>query len=358
MPITVASHTISPDERLRIEMPASRLPTGTWLSVPVEVINGKHKGPRLWLSGAVHGDELNGVEIIRRVLRDVSPADLSGTVIAVPIVNVYGFIEQSRYLPDRRDLNRSFPGSPRGSLASRLAHLFMQEVVSQCTHGIDLHTGSNHRTNVPQIRANLEDPETRRCADAFAAPVQMHSSTRDGSLREAATERGIHVLLYEAGEPLRFDEAAIRTGHNGVLRVMKRLGMIQKAPPRPRQKPLNVVSSSWLRARRSGVLHLTVAPGDMVHPRQIIGWVMDAFGDESRAIRTPNAGVVLGLTNNPLVNQGDGVVHIGRLSEESTDSPPADEPAQAPAAASEIGEAPPRLEQAADQSVDVPPDAL
>ncbi|MEQ8963814.1 MAG: succinylglutamate desuccinylase/aspartoacylase family protein, partial [Coleofasciculus sp. C2-GNP5-27] len=154
--LTIGGITVAPGERKRTEIPVARLPTQTLLSLPITVINGVEAGPRLWISAAIHGDEINGVEIIRQVLERINPSQLHGVLIAVPIVNVFGFIEQSRYLPDRRDLNRSFPGSPRGSLASRLADLFMTEVVSRCTHGIDLHTAAQHRTNLPQIRANLD----------------------------------------------------------------------------------------------------------------------------------------------------------------------------------------------------------
>ncbi|MGB7414474.1 MAG: succinylglutamate desuccinylase/aspartoacylase family protein, partial [Thermosynechococcaceae cyanobacterium] len=229
--IQVGQTIIHPGQRQQIDLPVARLPTQTLLSLPITVINGTRPGPRLWLSAAIHGDELNGVDIIRQVLEQVKPKKLCGTLLAVPIVNVFGFIEQSRYLPDRRDLNRSFPGSTRGSLAGRLAHLFMTEVVNHCTHGIDLHTAANHRTNWPQIRANLDDAETYRCAKAFNAPLMLHSNTRDGSLRQAAAQQGIPVLLYEAGEALRFDADAIQVGVTGILQVMALLEML---PERPR----------------------------------------------------------------------------------------------------------------------------
>ena len=235
--ITIADTPVSPGRRQRIEIPVAKLPTETWMSILVDVVHGSAPGPCLWLSAAIHGDELNGVEIIRRVLEQVTPDKLHGCLISVPIVNVFGFIEQERYLPDRRDLNRSFPGSSTGSLAARLANLFMTEVVSHCTYGIDLHTGSNHRANLPQIRGNLVDPETRRCAEAFAAPVMIHAETRDGSLRHAATAKGIHVLLYEAGEPMRFDADAIEIGTEGVMRVMAAFNMI-RLPKRKKRKPL------------------------------------------------------------------------------------------------------------------------
>lgn len=308
--VTINQVTVPPQTRQRLEIPIARLPTQTMLSLPATIVTGFEPGPRLWLSAAIHGDELNGVEIIRRVLAKVSPNSLRGSLIAVPIVNVFGFIEQSRYLPDRRDLNRSFPGSSRGSLAARLAHLFMKEVVSQCTHGIDLHTASSHRTNLPQIRANLQDPETRRCAIAFGAPVMVQSAVRDGSLRQAAAQRGIPVLLYEAGEALRFDQAAIAAGVTGVLRVMATLNMYDEPVEFANQLPVEVNQTQWVRASHSGILHMNVNLGDTVTKKQPLGYISDAFGDKTFVMAAPVNGIVIGCTRNPLVNQGDAVVHL------------------------------------------------
>jgi uncharacterized protein len=310
--IRLGGVAIPPGQRLQIDLPVARLPTATWLSLPIEVVVGRLPGPRVWLSAAIHGDELNGVEIIRRVLEKLDPDALIGAVIAAPVVNVFGFIGQSRYLPDRRDLNRSFPGSAQGSLASRLAHLFVTQVVLQCTHGIDFHTGSHHRINLPQIRGNLDDPETRRCGEAFGAPVLLHSHTRDGSLREAAGQQGIAALLFEGGEPLRFNEDAIRQGVDGTLRMLRALGMRKQHPKPPRAPPVEIRASSWVRARRGGVLHLNVELGDRVREGQALGRVADMLGDEARPVLAPFDGLVIGKTLNPLVSQGDGVLHLGK----------------------------------------------
>lgn len=291
------------------------------MSILVDVINGSAPGPCLWLSAAIHGDELNGVEIIRRVLSELDSTDLAGCLISVPIVNVFGFMEQDRYLPDRRDLNRSFPGSRNGSLAARLANLFMTEVVSHCSHGIDLHTGSHHRANLPQIRGDLRDPETRRCAEAFQAPVMMHSQTRDGSLRHAATARGIHMLLYEAGEPLRFDDEAIEIGTQGILRVMAALRMIRPFKRR-KQHPACLVSeqSLWIRARRGGILRLDVELGQRVRFRERVGIIADAFGENKVTVKAPADGIVIGVARNPLVHQGDAIVHLAQVVPDSPGS--------------------------------------
>lgn len=308
--LEISGVKIEPGERRRLEIPVARLPTNTWLSLPVEVLQGTQAGVRLWISAAVHGDELNGVEIIRRVLAQVQPDQLKGTLIAVPIVNVFGFIEQSRYLPDRRDLNRHFPGSPRGSLAARLAHLFMTEIVSRCTHGVDIHTGSYHRANLPHVRADLRNEETRRCAAAFGAPVIVDARVRDGSLREAATERGIHVLLYEAGEASRFNDDAIIVGVRGILRLMRTLRMRTRQPAQRSGDVLAAGDTTWVRARRGGIVRMEVDLGDRVRHKQLLATVSGALGEDTSELHAPNDGLVIGVTRNPLVNRGDGVVNL------------------------------------------------
>jgi predicted deacylase len=313
-PLRLGKIEIARGRRRKVELPVARLPTDTWLSLPVMAVNGLHPGPRLWLCAALHGDELNGVEIIRQVMERVDPREISGAVIAAPIVNVFGFISGSRYLPDRRDLNRSFPGSARGSLASRLAHLFMTEVVSPCGYGIDFHTGSDHRTNLPQVRLDLRDEETRRVARAFGAPVLIHARSRDGSLREAATSRGCHVLLFEAGEPHRFNPEAIRAGVEGTLRVLDCLGIRRDPDLSPAPGSLEVGRTRWVRARRSGILRLRVATGERVREGQELGVIGDAFGDKKATVRAPFDGLVLGQTRKPLVTQGDGLLNLADLS--------------------------------------------
>jgi predicted deacylase len=319
-PIENAGVFVNPGERRRIEIPVAKLPTGTGLHLPIMVINGAKAGPTAWLSAAVHGDEVNGVEIIGRVLEKIEPRELAGCLIAVPIVNVFGFNMQSRYLPDRRDLNRSFPGFEQGSVAGRLAYLFMQEVVLKCQYGIDLHTGSNHRTNLPQIRANLHDEETRRLAEAFAAPVIMHAGAIDGSLRKAATVAGIRTIVYEAGEPLRFDDAAIQLGRDGVLRVLAALKMRSTSPRQKGPHSALVANTAWVRALNSGILRLDVRLGARVAAGQQLGMVADAFGDDAAPLTAPEEALIIGHTNNPLVQQGEAVVHLATMAPEGTEA--------------------------------------
>lgn len=270
----------------------------------------------MWLSAAVHGDELCGVEIIRRVIGELDPRTLAGTLIAVPVLNVYGFNTGERSLPDRRDLNRSFPGSPRGSMAGRIAHLMMTEVVSRCSLGIDLHTGSDHRTNLPQIRGDLGDDRTLELARRFAAPLCLNARTRDGSLRAAATGSGATVLLFEGGEADRFDEEAIRAGTDGVLRVMQGESMIDHAPPAVSEPSLSW-SSGWVRAGRSGIAHIEVELGERVERGQVLATLHDTFGKRLGSVRARGSGMVIGLARRPLVNRGDALAHIAVLDEDA-----------------------------------------
>jgi predicted deacylase len=309
-PITVAGVTVAPGERRRIEVPVARSYGGGEDVLPLLLVNGRRPGPRLFVSAAIHGDEINGVEVIRRLLNVGALSRLHGALLAVPVVNVYGFTNQNRYLPDRRDLNRAFPGSARGSLASRLAHVFMEEIVAHATHGIDLHTGSNHRTNLPQVRACLDDPETRRLAEAFGAPVVLNANLRDGSLRQAVLERDIPMLLYEAGEALRFDEVAIRGGVRGVVSVMRAVGMLPAAKHRSAWRPVVAKKSLWVRAPASGILRTHAGLGDRVERGAVLGHVADPLGESETAVKAPAKGLVIARTNLPLVNEGDGLYHL------------------------------------------------
>lgn len=313
--LTIGGVDVAPGTRQTINLPVARLYTDTEMSMPVHVLRGRRPGARLFVSAAVHGNELNGVEIVRRLLALRLLERLRGTLLLVPVVNVYGFIGRTRYLPDRRDLNRFFPGSPNGSLASRLAHLFMEEIVAHSTHGIDLHTGAIHRTNVPQIRAGLDDAETRRLAQAFDAPVMLDAHLRDGSMRQAVLERGLPILLYEGGEALRLDETAIRVGLRGVVAVMRALNMLPGAVPR-RARPLPLVAgrSTWVRAPQSGMLIVHRATGSLVQEGAPLGTINAPLGDTSVTVRAPRPGILIGRTTLPLVHEGEALFHIAQLT--------------------------------------------
>jgi predicted deacylase len=297
-----------------VHLPVSALPDHTPVTLSVRVHHGKRPGPAMFVSAAVHGDEVIGVEIVRRLLRAPQLRGLRGTLLVVPVVNVFGFLHRSRYLPDRRDLNRCFPGHLSGSLGARLAHIFLNEVVLRCDTGIDLHSAAIHRTNLPQIRISPKDTVTRDMAMAFGAPVVLTSPLREGSLRAEAAARGTSVVLYEAGEGLRFDELAVRAGVAGILRVMRNLGMVPaKGIARARAAPYVCKSSSWVRAPAGGLLRTFRAEGEMVAAGDILASVADPFGAVETEITAPGPGILIGRAILPVVNEGDAIFHLAQL---------------------------------------------
>ena len=314
--LAINGNNVKRGDRTTINLSVAKLYTHAPIDIPVHVIRGRKKGPRVFVCAAIHGDEINGVEIIRRLLKLSVLHKIRGDLIAIPVVNVHGFINRSRYLPDRRDLNRSFPGSETGSLAARLANIFMKEIVYQCTHGIDLHTASGHRDNLPQIRANIDDGETEKLARAFGVPVILNSNVRDGSLREAAAERKMPMLLYEAGEAFRFNEVAIRLGVKGILNVLKALEMLPSKhllSGKTKSRQYVARSSSWIRAPVSGVCNIKVALGTVVQQQGLLGSISDPLGQSEVEIKSNYEGIVISVNNLPLVNEGDAIVHIARF---------------------------------------------
>lgn len=319
--LEIGGSDIPPGERRLVELRLPLLYTHTPVVLSAQVIRGRRDGPRLFVCAAIHGDEINGVEIVRRLRQCPALERLRGTLILVPVVNVYGFVRQSRYLPDRRDLNRCFPGSDKGSLAARLANAFLEEIVAKTDFGIDLHTGAVHRENLPQIRATFEESgQVEALAKAFGSPVILNADLRDGSLREAAARLGVPVLVYEAGEALRFDELAIRAGARGVMGVMRELGMLGKTkrPKEARQAHPEAViatSSQWVRAPQSGILRATKPLGARVEKGEGLGWIADPLGENEIVVEASTAGVVIGKVKLPLVNEGEALYHIARFGE-------------------------------------------
>jgi uncharacterized protein len=312
--IKIGDEKIHRGERKKVFLEVAALYDFTKINIPLEIIRGVEDGPVLFISAAIHGDEINGIEIVKSLLANPILKKIKGTLIAAPVVNVFGFNNKSRYLPDRRDLNRSFPGNAKGSLASRMAHVFLKEVVSKCTHGIDLHTGAIHRSNFPQIRANLEDKETRELAEVFSAPLLIHSELRDGSLREAARKRKVKTLLYEAGEALRYDDEAIKVGRRGCLSVMRKINMLpplEKVKNLQKKKTLQTKYSYWARAPHSGSFRSIKKLGDMVKKGERLAVISDVFGSEFHDLLADEDGVIIGMSTLPLVNRGDAMFHLG-----------------------------------------------
>ena len=313
-PFTIGDVTIAAGENQIIDLSVSVLSDHTPVTMSAHVTHGRTNGPIMFVSAGIHGDEIIGVEIVRRLLRVPNLLSLHGTLVVVPIVNTFGFINRSRYLPDRRDLNRSFPGSKEGSLASRLAHIFLTEIVARCDLGIDLHSAAIHRTNLPQIRISANNERTTKLAKVFGAPVILQSNLRDGSLRAAAADIGKDVLLFEAGEALRFDEMSIRAGVTGVLRVMHHIGMISSKGIAKTKMPSQFCeTSNWVRAPAGGLLRAFRADGDVVSQGDLLAAVSDPFGGEEVEILAPFDGIIVGRAVMPIINEGDALFHLARV---------------------------------------------
>lgn len=314
----IGGHVIPPGERFRFDLPVAQLYTHTPMDMSVEVINGRQPGPVLLVCAAIHGDELNGTEVIRRLRQVRSLNRLRGTLVLVPVVNIFGLIYRSRYLPDRRDLNRCFPGTERGSLGGRLAHLFFNEIVSKCTHVIDLHTAAIHRDNQPQIRAALDNPAVKEMAFGFSIPIIVSSGRIEHSLRAEAEHIGIPVITYEAGEALRLDEKSIVSGVRGVVNVMRTLGMLRARSFRTvKAEPFVANSTTWLRAPCDGIFRSSIKLGARVMQDQELGFVTSPFEPNETAVKASSEGIIICVNNLPLVNEGDALFHLARFNQSS-----------------------------------------
>ncbi len=312
----IGGTSIAPGKTADIALPISDLSAGMQANLEIRVFHGRRAGPIIFVSAAIHGDEIIGTEIIRRVMKKLKPSRMAGTIIFVPVVNMFGFITHSRYLPDRRDLNRSFPGTERGSLASQLANMFFTEVIERCTFGIDIHSAALHRYNLPQIRIASGNSNLKELALEFGAPVVIEAPLRPGSLRAVAKEAGVEMLLMEAGEALRFDEFSVLTGVNGILRVLKKLDMIETKRLGKKAAPsAQTTKTSWLRSTKGGTCRLTAPSGTKVHEGDIVAIVSDIFGDEEEEVHAPFDGIVIGHSNLPVANQGDALLHIAQVKQ-------------------------------------------
>lgn len=310
----INGETIAPGTSVNIALPVSSFASGMPANLHIRVVHGKSDGPTIFVSAAVHGDEIIGSAIIQQLVKRVDASELAGTVIFAPAINIFGFLTHSRYLPDRRDLNRSFPGSQKGSLAGQVAYLFLHEIIDRCSLGIDIHSAAIHRYNLPQIRIAPEDPRLLELALAFAPPVIIQAPLRAGSLREIARERGVGMLLMETGEALRFDRLSIRAGERGVLRVMEKLGMLE-CPPEFAEETISARSkrSQWVRAPRSGISSRLRKSGDIVERDETLAIVSGLFGEDEEEVKSPIDGIIIGHVNLPVLNQGDAMFHIAEV---------------------------------------------
>lgn len=314
-PFEIAGEIVTPGERRVLAIPVTRQLTGLAASLAVQVLHGTRPGPCVFISAAVHGDEINGIAIIQQLVKELDPAQMAGTLLLAPAVNIYGLVANSRYLPDRRDLNRSFPGSAKGSMAAQLAHSFLENVIDKCTLGIDLHTAAVHRYNLPQIRIAADNPYLVELAMAFGAPVIIESPLRDGSMRELAHSRGTPMLLFEAGEALRFDRLSIGIGTEGIQRVLAHLGMIDHDDGLTSVGiPARANKSVWVRSPRGGITHRVRKSGDTVHCGDLLATVTGLFSEDPMKMTSPIDGIVIGHATLPVVNQGDALFHIAQVA--------------------------------------------
>ena len=314
--LTVLGTEIHPGTYQRLSWAATELFEGVPVSTPVLIVNGKLAGPTLCLTAAIHGDELNGIEMVRRVLHNLKPEKLSGAVLGVPIVNLQGFRRGSRYLPDRRDLNRFFPGNPTGSAASRIAHSFITEIVAHCDALIDLHTGSFERANLPQLRADLRNPDVVTLTQGFGATVILHSEPASGTLRSAATALNIPAVTLEAGGPSELELQEVKHGVKSIETLLNTLGMVKKIRLWGEPEPV-YYRSTWVRANRGGILLADVKLGSTVRRGDLLGTITDPMNNASTKLYSPHSGRIIGMARNQVVMPGFAAFHIGIQTDET-----------------------------------------
>lgn len=314
-PLELLGTEVMPGTSARLSWSATELFEGVPVSTPVLVVNGAFPGPTLCLTAAIHGDELNGIEMVRRIMHDLRPTKVSGAVIGIPIVNVQGFRRGSRYLPDRRDLNRYFPGNPSGSAAARIAHSFFTNVITACDALVDLHTGSFERANLPQIRADLRNPDVVTLTQGLGAMVILHSTPAVGTLRHAATRAGIPSVTVEAGGPSQLELNEVKHGVKGIETLINSLGMIKKRRLWGDPEPI-YYRSSWVRANNGGILLTVVSLGNTVRKGDLLGTITDPMSNARTELRSPYAGRIIGMARNQVVMPGFAAFHVGIQTKE------------------------------------------
>ncbi len=310
--LEIGGVSINPGEVREINLKVSEFFTATPALVPITVFRGREDGPTIVVTAAIHGDELNGVGIVRKLIYEMNHERLSGTLVCVPILNRFGFLTQSRYLPDRRDLNRFFPGRPDGVMAERICYILFNEIIKKCDYGIDLHTAAADRTNTPHVRADMDNPEVARIAMAFGEEVILDHKGTQGSLRRAAVESGIPFILFEAGEPQKFERELIQRGYEGVLNVLSELGMIERDIKSP-QRQIIIKNTEWIRAECGGMLDMRTHPGEILYEGDEIAVITNPFGRELYSQKAPFTGIVLSVTTMPLVSPGIPLCNLAKL---------------------------------------------
>ena len=317
-PLVIFGESILPGESKNIQLEIARLHTTTKLTIPIIVKRSKIAGPVVLFSGGIHGDEFNGIEIVRQLISKKINKPKRGTIICIPIVNIYGFINRSRDFPDGRDLNRVFPGSRKGSLASRFAFHITNDIMPLVDYAVDFHAGGASRFNAPQIRLTPNNPEVKILANAFNAPFTLFSKNIVGSFRSASEKIKVKMLLFEGGKSLDINHEVAQEGVDGVKRLLRHLDMLDPkhfAPPANKQT-IYIEKSGWLRAKCSGLLIDHNLVGQFVKKGTVLGMITDPFGKFERKIKAPNDGYVLNANHSPIVYQGDAIYHLSNTGED------------------------------------------
>jgi uncharacterized protein len=318
IPLILLGESILPGESKTISVEIAKLHTMTNLKIPVIVERSKIDGPTVLLSACLHGDEINGTEIVRQLIRQKINKPKKGTIICIPIINIFGFINQTREFPDKRDLNRVFPGSKNGSLASRFAHFLVSEILPKVDYAIDFHAGGASRFNAPQIRIAPNNPELKTLATIFNAPFTLYSKNISGSFRNASTKLGVKMLLFEGGKSLDLNEKITQEGIEGTKRFLTHLDMLnsKKVPKETFQETIFIEKSTWVRANFSGMFHGLVTSGSLVEKGTVLAMISDPFGKIEHKLKSPNAGFIINVNDAPIVYQGDAVFHISTKLEQ------------------------------------------
>ena len=310
--IKLLGETILPGESKTIEVEIAKLHTMTKLKIPVIIERSKITGPTVLFSACLHGDEINGTEIVRQIIRKKINKPKRGTIICIPIINIFGFLNQTREFPDKRDLNRVFPGSKNGSLASRFAHFLVSEIIPNVDYAIDFHAGGASRFNAPQIRIVPNNPELKKLASVFNSPFTLYSKNIQGSFRNACTKLGVKMLLFEGGKSLDLNDMITKDGINGSKRFLQHLNMLNPINDAvlKENETIFIEKSSWIRANFSGMFHGLVAVGSYVKKGEVLAMISDPFGKVEHKLKAPNDGYIINVNDAPIVYQGDAVFHI------------------------------------------------
>ncbi|RYM33381.1 succinylglutamate desuccinylase/aspartoacylase family protein [Brumimicrobium glaciale] len=311
-PFELLGHTIAAGKTVRLTLEVAKLHTNTPIQIPVIVSHANKTGPTLLLLAGLHGDEINGIESVRQIIKKGWHKPNYGTVICIPVFNIFGFLNLSREFPDGRDLNRVFPGTKNGSLASQFAYIFMKEIAPLTDVTIDFHTGASQRNNYAQTRCDFRDKESRELCEVFAAPFTIDSAVIAKSIRNSVTKLGKRYILFEGGKANRIDNFAVQTAIDGTLRVMQHLGMRYFDVEPPKEERHIIKRTKWIRASSSGVLNLRVNNGQYVEKGSILAIISDPYGKFERSVKSPTNGFIFNVNEMPLVNKGDAIFNIGK----------------------------------------------